>query len=162
MISDRTLILFRHAKSDWSGDALDIERSLAARGRRQAPEAGRWLSTGVGTINLAVVSPANRARTTWDLASAELDVSPETRIDDRLYGASCTDLIGVVHELSDDLHTVVLVGHNPGMEDLVSLLARKRVPMATSALALFDLSGSWSSVGAGSAALRAFGRPPAL
>jgi len=158
---ERTLILLRHAKSDWSGDESDIARPLAKRGRRQAPEAGRWFAANLDRIDLAVVSPAKRASSTWDLVAAELDVLPPRRIDDRLYAASDQELLVVVRELPDDLETVVLVGHNPGIEDLASLLAGESVPMPTSALAVITLPGRWSTAGRDSAVLRASGRPPA-
>jgi len=158
-MSGRTLILLRHAKSDWSGDEPDISRPLAKRGRRQAPDAGRWLNENIDSLDLAVVSPAARARSTWDLVSAALDVPPQTRVDDRVYAASDSQLLGVVQELSDDLETVVLVGHNPGIEDLVSLLTGEGVPMPTSATAVIAVSGSWSTASHSSAVLRASGRP---
>ena len=72
-MSERTLILLRHAKSDWSGNEADVDRPLSKRGLRQAPHAGRWLAHSISSIDLAVVSPATRARSTWELASAELD-----------------------------------------------------------------------------------------
>lgn len=153
-----TLILFRHAKSDQSSTEADIDRPLNPRGLRQAPEAGRWLADNIDAIDLAVVSPAYRARTTWELASAELDQQPQTRIDDRIYGGS---LLSVVRDLPDDAHTVVLVGHNPGMEDLASLLSNASVPMPTSAIAVLDAATPWSSAGDSWATLRAEGRPPA-
>jgi phosphohistidine phosphatase len=158
---ERTLILLRHAKSDWSGDEADSARPLAKRGRRQASEAGRWLTTNVDSVDLAVVSPATRARSTWDLVAAELDVPPQTRIDDRVYAASDEALLTVVRELPDDSETVVLVGHNPGIEDLASLLTGESAPMPTSALTVITLPGSWSTAGRDSAVLRASGRPPA-
>jgi phosphohistidine phosphatase len=158
---ERTLILLRHAKSDWSGDESDMARPLANRGRRQAPDAGRWLAANIGRIDLAVVSPATRARSTWDLVAAELDVPPQTRIDDRLYAASDHELRTVVRELSDDIETVVVVGHNPGIEDLASLLTGESAPMPTAALAVITVSGSWSTAGRRPAVLRASGRPPA-
>jgi phosphohistidine phosphatase len=160
-MSERTLMLLRHAKSDWSGDEADIDRPLARRGRRQAPDAGRWLAANIDTIDLAVVSPASRARSTWDLVSAELAVAPPTRIDDRVYAASEEELLTVLRELPDDVDTVVLVGHNPGIQDLASHLTGEWVPMPTSALAVITVSGSWSSVGRRPAVLRASGRPPA-
>lgn len=158
---ERTLILLRHAKSDWTGDEADVARPLAKRGRRQAPNAGRWLAANINSIDLAVVSPAKRARSTWKLVSAELDVPPPTRIDDRVYTASDSELLGVVRELSNDVDTVVLVGHNPELEDLVALLTGDRVPMPTSALAVITVTGSWSTAGQSAAVLRAAGRPPA-
>jgi phosphohistidine phosphatase len=69
-----TLIVLRHGKSDWSGGEPDHLRPLARRGRRQAPEAGRWLAHNVAAIDLAVVSPAERTRETWRLAVLTTDV----------------------------------------------------------------------------------------
>ena len=160
-ISERTLILLRHAKSDWSGDEVDLARPLADRGRRQAPDSGRWLNTNIGTIGLALVSPAERARRTWDLVAAELDQPPRTRLDERLYAASAEELLTVVRELSDDLDTVVLVGHNPGIADLVSRLTGQDVRMPTSAVAVIDVPDSWAAAGHATAILRTSGRPPA-
>ena len=159
-MAERTLILLRHAKSDWSGHEADIARPLAKRGRRQAPDAGRWLATNIDSIDLAVVSPASRARGTWYLVAAELDLPPQTRLDDRMYAASSHELLEVVRDLSDDFETVVLVGHNPGLEDLASLLTGEPAPMPTSAVAVITMSGTWSTAGRHSAVLRASGRPP--
>ena len=71
LITRRTLILLRHAKSDWSGGEPDRLQPLAPRGRRQAPEAGQWLADHAGVIDLAVVSTAARAQQTWQLAAAD-------------------------------------------------------------------------------------------
>lgn len=158
---EHTLVLLRHAKSDWSGDRADLARPLAKRGRLQAPDAGRWLATHINGFDLAVVSPATRARSTWDLVAAELDTPPPTRIDDRVYAAPDRELLAVVRELPDDLRTVVLVGHNPGLEDLVSTLTGEPVPMRTAALAVIMVPGPWSTAGQQPAVLRAAGRPPA-
>ena len=158
--SERTLILLRHAKSDWSGDEADIDRPLNKRGRRQAPEAGRWLNSNVGTIDRAIVSPAYRARTTWDLVSAQLEATPPMQIDDRVYAATGSELGTLIQELPDDLRTVVLVGHNPAIEDLASRLTGEPVPMPTSAIAVLGLAGPWATAGQAPAALRASGRPP--
>lgn len=156
-----TLILLRHGKSDWSGGEPDHRRPLAPRGRRQVPEAGRWLADNVGLIDLAVVSPAARTRETWRLAAAELAVPPPVREDDRVYAGSASLLLGVLRELPGELATAVLVGHNPGLEDLVASLTGRRVAMSTSALAVIDLSGPWSAAASSVAELRAQGRPPA-
>lgn len=156
--STRTLILLRHAKSDRSGTEPDVARPLAERGERQAPEAGRWLATEMDGIDLAIVSPATRARDTWELASAEFDTAPPVRFDDRVYTASAHQLLDVVRELPDDVRSIVLVGHNPAMEELASLLADDDVTMPTSAIAVFEVRDSWSALGSRSAKLRASGR----
>ena len=155
-----TLILLRHAKSDWSGHEVDHDRPLAARGRRQAPDAGRWLAANVDSIDLAVVSTAQRARTTWDLASAELDPPPRTRHDVDVYAASVSQLLDVVRHFDEALGTVVLVGHNPGIEDLAETLTGDGVPMPTSALAVIELTSAWDGAGRVRGLLRAAGRPP--
>ena len=142
--------MLRHAKSDWSGGERDHDRPLAKRGRRQAPEAGRWLASQA-RIDLAVVSTAVRAQQTWDLASAELPEPPPRRDDERLYAVSGRALNDVLEELPADLDTVVLVGHNPGVEDLVHLLTGEWVALPTSAMAVIDMIQG---------RLVAVGRPP--
>jgi phosphohistidine phosphatase len=160
MAAERTLVLLRHAKSDWSGGEPDAARPLAKRGRRQAPEAGRWLAEHLDGIDLAVVSPATRARSTWDLVAGELDVPPRVLVEERVYGASDRELHDVVRGLPDAVRTAVLVGHNPGLEDLVLRLTGEWAPMPTSAIAVLAVPGSWSTTGAGRATLRTAGRPP--
>jgi phosphohistidine phosphatase len=161
-MSERTLVLLRHAKSDWSGGEPDLLRPLAARGRRQAPETGRWLASHLDGLDLAVVSPATRARETWDLVAAELATVPPVRIEERAYAADEEDLLGLVRALDPDLAAVVLVAHNPGLEDLASLLAAEWVAMKTSALVVLSFPGPWADVGQRAATLVASGRPPML
>jgi phosphohistidine phosphatase len=107
------------------------------------------------------VSPAERTRETWRLAAAGLAVVPPVREDDRVYAATARSLLGVVRELPPEVETVALVGHNPGVEELVESLTGRRVSMPTSALAVIDLQGPWSTAGNAIAELRAQGRPPA-
>jgi phosphohistidine phosphatase len=159
-VTAHTLILLRHAKSDWSGDEADIDRPLGKRGRRQAPEAGQWLAAHVERIDLAVVSTAERARATWDLASAELAEPPEIRHDPGVYAASVDALLSIVRGLGEEFGTVVLVGHNPGLEDLAEALAGDWVSMPTSALAVIELDGAWRDAGRTLGVLLAAGRPP--
>lgn len=151
-------MLIRHAKSDWSGEEPDDRRPLAPRGRRQAPETGAWIAAHV-SLDLAVVSPALRARATWDLVAAELPVVPPVVVDDRVYAAWGRDLLEVVRGLPDDAGAVALVGHNPGLEDLAEHLTGRAVWMPTSSVAVLDLPGAWVDAGPG-ASLRASGRPP--
>jgi phosphohistidine phosphatase len=155
----RTLVVLRHAKSDWSTGKPDRERPLAPRGRRQAPAAGAWLAANLDPPGLAVVSPAERTRATWALASAEIPEDVPVRVEERLYGASGSELSELVASLPPEIESVVLVGHNPGVEDLVQELSGEWVPMKTSAIAVLTWEGAWTD--AGSARLVASGRPPA-
>ncbi|BEP16154.1 histidine phosphatase family protein [Acidothermaceae bacterium B102] len=157
-MSGRTLVLLRHAKSDWDGEEADIDRPLARRGRREAPVAGRWLNTNLPALDLAVVSPAVRARVTWALVVDELDPPPSVTIDDRVYAASVDDLLTVVRGLPAEARTVLLVGHNPGLEELAYVLTGGVVPMPTSAIAVLDVPDDWSA--SSRATLRTSGRPP--
>lgn len=159
-MAEHVLILLRHAKSDWSGHESDHDRPLAQRGRRQAPHAGRWLAANVASIDLAVVSTATRARATWDLVADELEQPPRTRYDDDAYAASVAGLLDIVRSLDEALGTVVLVGHNPGIEALAEKLTGSSVPMPTSALAVIELDSTWDRAGRAPGSLRAAGRPP--
>jgi phosphohistidine phosphatase len=157
--AEHTLVLVRHAKSDWSANAPDLERPLNKRGKRQAPESGQWLAEHLQPIELAVVSPAQRARSTWDLVAAELSDPPPITVDERAYTFDARGLLPIIHELSDDLGTVALVGHNPAMEELASQLTGAWVAMPTSCVAVIGLPGPWSEAGP-SGTLLAHGRPP--
>ena len=159
-MSERTLILLRHAKSDWSGEVSDLERPLADRGIHQAPLVGAWLDRNIGHIDLAVVSPAHRARSTWDIAAGELAETPPIRVDSRGYAASAGELLDVVRELPEEFDTVVLVVHNPGITGLAELLTGTWTPMPTSTLTVLGLNGPWSDAGLQPAEILATGRPP--
>ena len=155
-----TLVVLRHAKSDWSTGRGDRDRPLSGRGRRQAPEAGRWLAEHGPVPDQVVVSPAVRARRTWDLVAAELPGPLPTRVDERVYDASPDELLAVLADLPRSARTALLVGHNPGLEELVEHLVGEHVRLPTSALAVVDVPESWSGLGQGSGTLRASGRPP--
>src|SRR4051794_41904037 len=90
-----TLVLLRHAKSAWPEGVPDHERPLAGRGRRDAPEAGRWLRQVGLQFDLVLCSTALRARQTWELAAAELDTAPPGRFEDRPYPADAGELLDV-------------------------------------------------------------------
>ena len=151
----RRLIVLRHAKSDWSGGVTDHDRPLAGRGRREAALAGRWLRENAADIDLVVCSSATRARQTWKLVAKQLDNIPPSRVDDRLYAASIRGLLAVVRKLPDSARAVLLIGHNPGLEELVADLGGVGWPMKTSSIAVLSSRSEWAEVGARSAKLEA-------
>lgn len=140
----RTLILLRHAKSAWPQDTPDRRRPLAGRGRRDAPAAGRWLRQQAPAIDLAVCSPAVRARQTWDLVAAQLDDEPPVRYDERLYGTAAEAFLTVTRQLPAAASTVLLIAHNPSLEDFLELLTGDTEVFKTSALAVLTTSADWA------------------
>lgn len=159
-MAKRTLVLMRHAKSDWSGDESDRERPIAARGKRQAKEAGRWLDEHLAELDFVVTSPAKRARSSWQVAGGECHHRPIVDTDERIYTMADSDLLATLHDIDDDISSTLLVGHNPGLDELVTRLTGQRVDMVTSALAVLRFSGRWRDLTRGSCQLEAFGRPP--
>lgn len=149
----RRLVVLRHAKSQWPDGVADRDRPLAGRGRREAPLAGRWLNKHLGQIDLVLCSPARRARETWASVAEELDCTPKLRIDDRLYPGSLASLTAAIRQSPVDVRTVLLVAHNPGLEDLVVQLTHVGCVLKTSSIAVLSGPGDWSDVVSGWATL---------
>lgn len=156
----RTLVVMRHAKSDWSGDEPDLERPIGDRGRRQAREAGAWLAEYLPGIDFVVTSPARRARTTWKQAAREYGEVPFRDTDERIYTLDAGDLLDVLRDIDDDIESTVLIGHNPGLDELVHVLSGERVEMVTSSLAVLEFDCRWSDLKRSACRLVAHGRPP--
>jgi phosphohistidine phosphatase len=152
----RRLIVLRHAKSDWSTGVADHDRPLAARGRREAVLAGLWLRENAVDIDLVVCSSAKRARQTWKLVAKQLGDAATVRSDDRLYAAAARTLLGVVGEIPGSAHAVLLIGHNPGLEDdLVAEMSGVGWRMKTSSIAVLSTGSGWADAGARWARLEA-------
>jgi phosphohistidine phosphatase len=143
---DRTLVVLRHAKSAWPEGVEDVHRPLLPRGRRDAPVAGRWLREHVPGIAAVACSPALRTLQTWQLVQAELGVEPEFRAVPRIYDASVRDLLAVVAELPADAGTALLIGHNPGLSELVEELSGERLVLSTCAIAVLRATDDWITV----------------
>ncbi|MGP4049166.1 SixA phosphatase family protein [Streptomyces sp. 2A115] len=159
----RRLVVLRHAKSAWPDGVADHERPLAPRGRRDAPAAGRALAEADCLPDLALCSTAVRARQTWELAAAQWGTPPLVRHDPRLYAADVPELLEAVREVPAEVNTLLLIGHNPGLEELVLTLAGDslddalddvRTKFPTSAIAVLAWHGdAWESLGHGMALL---------
>jgi len=146
----RTLTLIRHAKSSWKDSTLDdFDRPLNKRGKDNAPMMGRKLNKAGVRFDLIMTSPALRALTTARLIAGELGY-PETRLlqSPRLYSASASELLEIVHGLPDDRHEVALVAHNPGLTELCNYLCGERIdnlPTCAVAVIRFDVD-IWAAV----------------
>jgi phosphohistidine phosphatase len=136
----KTLYLLRHAKSSWDDASMaDFDRPLNKRGLKDAPRVGELMRERGATLDLVLCSPAVRTRETARLALAAAGLTPEVRFEKRLYEASTEDLMKIISEIDESIERVMLVGHNSGMENLLSYLTKDDHHMPTSALARFTL-----------------------
>jgi phosphohistidine phosphatase len=119
----KLLTLFRHGKSDWeTGTEDDFDRPLKERGRRDTPMIGKFLATIGATPDLLVSSPAVRARQTAELLAPAAGYAGDIRWEESIYAASAGELMSLLRQLPDEAGHVLLVGHNPGFEDLAARL----------------------------------------
>jgi phosphohistidine phosphatase len=158
--------VLRHAKAAPQG-VDDHSRPLTARGTRQATQVGRYLArspiTGTPSPQLVLTSSARRAVHTAELVVAELEPQAELRVEPALYGADADDIVEMLRSLDGEAPSVLVVGHNPAVHDLVLLLladedaegrARLRRGFPTATVAVTALSSpSWTRVAPGSATL---------
>jgi phosphohistidine phosphatase len=115
-----TLTLFRHAKSGWDDPvARDFDRPLNARGEKAAVLMGRWVKANDISFDHVVASPAVRVIDTIDQFVKGTGERIDATWDRRIYLASSATLMDVLRDQSDEFKSVLMVGHNPGMEDLV-------------------------------------------
>jgi phosphohistidine phosphatase len=160
MNDQRTLLLMRHAKSDYPAGVADHDRPLAPRGIREAGLAGDWLRANVPTIDAVLCSTATRARQTLDNTRIEAPV----RYSERLYGAAPGTMIEEVNETADAVATLLVVGHEPTMSELALILAdddgtdtavveRISAKFPTSAIAVLAVPCAWKGLEPGRAAL---------
>jgi len=142
------LILFRHGKSDWTGDEDDALRPLAPRGVRAAQQMGEFLTRVEQVPDAIITSPAERAFQTVRLATEAGGWKCPTRVADALYGGSARELIAEVRREPMSVELLLAVGHEPTWSDSVSeLIGGGDVSMPTAAMACIDLGDTgWHEV----------------
>lgn len=172
-MTDRFLVLVRHAKAEHRAGVADVDRPLTARGHADAAAAGVWLVHNGLAPGVVLCSPAKRTRQTWhgialgmvesEVASADQATTAgggaAVSYDQILYDGDVDDLLGRVRAVDDAVRVVLLVGHNPG----ISLLSAALDPsvggdgdsLRTSGIAVHRPTGSWDRCGPGQAPLRA-------
>lgn len=173
----KRLLLLRHAKAvAGSPHANDNSRALNERGRADAPRMGSEMQHRRYLPDLVLCSTALRTKETLQHVMPELDGSPAVRFLDELYLASAKTISDIVRKNGDDYPVVLVVGHNPGLEDCALALSRKpqsdqeRIcanalaeKFPTCALAVLDFEvPNWRSIAAGTGTLRDFIRPKSL
>jgi len=170
MIMTRELLLLRHGKSDWSAGVDDYRRPLKDRGKRGAQRIGVWLAQQNIQPELVVTSPAERALVTAQKACKAMgDGDQGIHKDKRIYAAGLDELIEVLGDCSQDAGRVMLVGHNPGLEELLVWLVSDAVPvpddgklLPTATLARLQMPADWRELKAGCARLDSITRPGTL
>ena len=166
----RSLYLLRHAKSSWSDPTLpDRERPLAPRGQRDAKRiAGHLVRLGIAP-ELVLCSSARRTRETLELLEPALGAAT-VRLEAELYGASAETLLERLRAVPEPVASVLLIGHNPGLEDLAlelasagTELARLETKFPTAALATLTIAtATWQRLSRGDAVLAAYVVPKQL
>jgi phosphohistidine phosphatase len=173
MATTRQLLLLRHAKSSWDDPALaDFDRPLAGRGLNAAMLVGRELAKRDWLPDLALVSPALRTRDTWRLVAAELPASVQAEFIQALYEATAADILAKVRQANAEASSLLVLGHNPGLEEFARGLAGSRSDAAalkrltekfpTAAFARFSVDSDWASLTFGGARLTHCLRPKDL
>jgi phosphohistidine phosphatase len=165
----KTLFLLRHAKSSWAEPALpDFQRPLAERGSAAANLMGRYMKEEGLVPDAVLCSGARRAVETWQTIAPEFGEA-RVQIDDTLYMASPDAMLSWLKRLPDDVNAVLMVGHNPGFEELAHRLAsdgkkkalkriRKKYPTGALAVIRFE-ADTWDAVNDGTGFLDRFVRP---
>ena len=137
----KTLLILRHAKSSWKEVGLpDRDRSLNKRGQRQAPEVGKRVRELGLTPDLILSSPAKRARDTAVVVAEKCGYDGDVELVNDFYPGAPSNYLDVLRNLPDAALRVMLVGHNPGLEDLLAMLTLRVETLSTAALAQVELT----------------------
>lgn len=168
----RRLILFRHAKAVPHGEVEDYERELTPDGIEAAAGMAAWLEGQGIAPDLVICSPSARTRQTWEAAARAFDPEPPVLFVELVYDADPATLFEIVRNTDGEIQTLMLIGHNPGMEALASALAESAEPevaerferkFPTAAVAILDFEDvPWAAIEEKSGWLYAFETPKHL
>ena len=169
----RRLILFRHAKAEPSEPGMeDRARALTERGRKDAAKIGAYMAGHALIPDRVVISPAGRTQETWKYTATAFRPAPAAMSADRLYDATPHAIFAVIKEAPRAAHTLLVVGHNPGLHEVAQMLiasgdleARERLQekLPTSGLVIIDFAfDDWSKLHPQSGRLERFVSPKSL
>jgi len=160
----KTLFLLRHAKSSRDDLSLrDFDRQLNDRGKDDARLMGRYLSKKKISASVVVSSPAKRARRTAEIVLEAAGLTNEISFDERIYEASVSQLLKVISEIESTHDSALLVGHNPGFEELLICLTDRAGRMPTASMASIELDiNNWRDIAPRSGELSWFITPKDL
>ena len=153
----KTLLVLRHAKTQPDAPAGDRARQLTERGLNDAAAVAAYIHKRIATPDAIVTSDARRALQTAEILASGVAFTKPLTVEPRIYAASVDTLLSVVHDLPNDAGAVVLVGHNPGFEELTEALSSHdepvRLPTSAFAYLEFDIP-SWRDIQPGSGHVR--------
>jgi phosphohistidine phosphatase len=167
----RHLLLLRHGKSDWGTDAdEDFDRPLAKRGKRDARRMGQWMRRESLLPDYVISSPAIRARETCYRICKELGISKnDIHFDRRIYEADVPSLLTVLADCPQGRNTILLVGHNPGLAELLAWLWGEKTDLPedgkllpTATLAHLRMPRDWARLERGCGRMLVLTRPRSL
>lgn len=166
------LLLLRHAKSDWSAPGQgDHDRALSERGRRDAPRMGVWMAREGLAPDRVLCSTARRARETLALVLGAMEATPRVDFVRDIYAGGANALIELARARGDGVERLMMVGHNPLMEETAARLAgegeaeelaQMAAKFPTGALAVIEFAADWGAIAPGHGRLVRFVRPKAL
>jgi phosphohistidine phosphatase len=177
LIADRLkrrkrLILFRHAKSEWPDGVADHERPLSDRGKKAAPVMGVYLQKQKLVPDMALVSTARRAQETWIRTSKALQATVPAINTRNIYEAEPGKILDAIKGIAPEVRTLIVVGHNPGLEELARKLMkdlggeagtrmREKFPTAGIAVLSFEID-NWKDIAPQTGSLDRFVTPKSL
>ncbi|WP_339747863.1 histidine phosphatase family protein [uncultured Rubinisphaera sp.] len=145
----RTVVLMRHAKSSWKEEGLeDIDRPLNKRGLRTAPLMGEWLRAQEVEIEKCLCSTARRTMQTFECVQIGYDQQIAVDYSGKLYASSPREIVRHLQKLDNEIQTVLLIAHNPGLETLVEMWSghARAFPTAAIAIFTFDSITDWIEI----------------
>jgi phosphohistidine phosphatase len=163
-MATKTLIVLRHGKSSWQTTEPDLRRPLSDRGERDAVVAGGILAEY--DLDVVLASVATRVQQTWEAAQSGGASCADVRTSEMIYHAWANELLTELHELDEDTHTALLIGHQPTLSDLIVSLskpsdktAKVAAKFPTCGLAVLTYRGAWKTLEEGKANLKRFEIP---
>lgn len=154
-MTERTLIILRHAKAEHPEGVPDADRPLTERGHADAAAAGAFLVTGSYVPDLVICSPSRRTRQTWHAVAMALarsedapQAAPDVAYEPDVYTGGVADLLAVLQQVDDSVGTLLLIGHNPTLSQLSALLDQTGAAgeLRTSGIAVHRFGGPWSGL----------------
>jgi phosphohistidine phosphatase len=147
-MTERTLIILRHAKADHPDGVADADRPLTERGHQDAAAAGSYLITAGHLPDMVLCSPARRTRQTWHGIALALTEAPAVSYEPMIYTGGVADLIKVIQQVDDEVSRLLIIGHNPTVSQLSALLDQTGAAreLRTSGIAVHRVPHTWAEL----------------